>query len=159
MKKEKTVIDTAKDTITKISDDFEKNQGKIGEELMNAEIRNREMQKKENTLTECPVCKKGNLAITYSRKNRRHFIACDAYPECKTTYSLPPQGVIKKTDKTCDKCSLPMLMSLRKGKRPWIFCFNPDCESNREWVEKAREKREKFEKMKGEDKEVSKKDI
>jgi DNA topoisomerase-1 len=56
-------------------------------------------------------------------------LACDAYPECKTTFSLPPYGLIKKADKTCDKCQWPILMTIRKGKRPWEFCFNPNCQS------------------------------
>ena len=29
-----------------------------------------------------------------------------------------------------------MLMRLTKGKRPWIFCFNSSCVTNKEWVEK-----------------------
>jgi hypothetical protein len=35
--------------------------------------------------------------------------------------------MMKKTDKTCDKCGWPLMMALQRGKRPWIFCFNPDC--------------------------------
>ena len=34
---------------------------------------------------------------------------------------------MKKADKICGECGFPMLMSIRKGKRPWIFCFNPEC--------------------------------
>jgi hypothetical protein len=26
-------------------------------------------------------------------------------------------------------------MRLSKGKRPWTFCFNPNCESNKERME------------------------
>src|SRR3989339_692373 len=91
LEKEKKIIDKAKDTIIEISKHFEKHKEKIGSELMNANVKQREQQKKENILAPCPVCKKGNLAITYSKKTRRHFIACDAYPDCKTTYSLPPR--------------------------------------------------------------------
>jgi len=25
-----------------------------------------------------------------------------------------------------------MLMRIKAGKRPWIFCFNPNCESRKE---------------------------
>jgi len=66
------------------------------------------------------------LAIKYSPKNKKHFIACSAYPECKQTYSLPPYGMIKKLkeEKQCDKCGFPILMSLQRGKKPWFFCFN-----------------------------------
>ena len=140
--KEKKVIDKAKTTITSIANDFEKNNDKIGKELLQASDELFEQQKIENILMTCPVCNKGNLAITYSRKTRRHFIACNAYPNCKTTYSLPPNGVIKKTDKICEQCNFPMLMALRKGKKPWFFCFNPECETNKERIEEYKKNKE-----------------
>jgi len=143
--KEKKVIEEAKETITRISKDFEKNKKSIGTELIAAESLSWVQEKENNKLNVCPVCKKGNLAITYSRKTRRSFIACNAYPECKKTYSLPPNGLIKKTDKICEHCGFPMLMSLRKGKKPWIFCFNSDCESNKKRLEEYREKIKKEE--------------
>jgi DNA topoisomerase-1 len=108
---------------------------------MTAEGESWKREKEENKLNICPVCKKGNLAITYSRKTRRSFIACNAYPECKKTYSLPPNGLIKKTDKVCEFCGFPMLISLRKGKKPWIFCFNSECESNKKRLEEYRAKK------------------
>jgi DNA topoisomerase I len=140
-KKEKKVIDEAKESIIAISKDFEKNKKEIGTELTNAESQQWEKQKEENKLNVCPLCKKGMLAIMYSRKTRRSFIACNAYPECKKTYSLPPNGVIKKAGKICEECGFPMLMRLSKGKRPWTFCFNPDCESNKKRLEEYRNKK------------------
>lgn len=137
---ENEILETAKETIIDIAKDFEKNENKIGTELLNAEIKAREKQKEENKLCECPKCHEGNLAITYSPKNRKFFIACDAYPNCKTTYSLPPRGTIKKVGKDCEKCGFPMLMSLQKGKKPWLFCFNTECETNKERVEAYRKK-------------------
>jgi DNA topoisomerase-1 len=155
-KKEEKIINEAKKTITNIAKDFEKNEKKIGEELVQANQDYREQQKIENTLMQCPKCqarellekkqflaekipnekqkfsRKGNLAITYSKKNRRSFVACNAYPECKNTYSLPPNGLIKKAEKLCESCGFPMLMRLSKGKRPWTFCFNPECKTNKE---------------------------
>ena len=148
VKKEEEIKDEAKKTITNIAKDFEKNEKKIGEELLQANLDYREQQKIENTLMQCPKCGKGNLAITYSKKTRRFFIACDSYPECKNTFSLPPNGIIKKTDKYCEHCNFPILMRMSKGKRPWEFCFNPECETNKEWQEKAKEKREEYEKKK-----------
>jgi len=138
--KEKKVIEKAKQTIIEISRDFEKNENKIGQELLQANIELREQEKEANILTDCPICKRGKLAITYSRKTRKNFIACNAYPECKTTFSLPPNGLIKKTDKICEKCGFPLMISLRKGKKPWIFCFNPNCETNKKRLEEYREK-------------------
>ena len=138
--KEAKIISKAKDTITEIARDFEKKEKDIGKELLQANIKQREQEREENKLHPCPICKKGDLAITYSRKTKRQFVACNAYPNCKTTYSLPPNALIKKTDKICEKCGFPMLMSLKKGKKPWIFCFNPQCETNKERIEAYKNK-------------------
>ena len=134
--KENKIVEEAKETIIDISKDFQKNRKEIGNELINAESEQWKKEKEENKLIQCPSCKKGTLAIMYSRKTRRYFVACDAYPECKKTYSLPPNGIIKKTDKICESCGFPMLMRLSKGKRPWIFCFNTSCPTNEEWIKK-----------------------
>jgi len=133
-KKQETILNKAEDALKKISDDFHKKERVIGEELNKATLAYYKQQSEENEITECPACKKGKLTIKYSPRNRRYFIACNAYPNCKTTFSLPPYGMIKKLgeDKLCEKCGLPLLMSLQKGKRPWIFCFNPDCPSRAE---------------------------
>ncbi|HUS51582.1 MAG TPA: DNA topoisomerase I [Candidatus Paceibacterota bacterium] len=142
VEKEQKIIESAKRTIIKIFKDLEKNKKEIGKELLSANVQFREQQKEENKIHPCPVCQKGNLAITYSKKTKRHFIACDAYPDCKTTYSLPPNGTIKKTTKICDKCGFPMLMCLKARRKPWFFCFNSQCESNKERIEKYRKKQE-----------------
>jgi len=144
LKEEEKILDKAKKTITKITKDFEKEQEEIGSELVEANIKLREAQRKQNEITLCPVCKKGKLAITYSKKNRKYFIACNAYPKCKTTFSLPPYGTIKKLtpEKICEECGFPLLMSIRKGKKPWIFCFNPECPSNKKRIEEYRKRKE-----------------
>ena len=141
-KQEKKIVENAKKTITNIAQDFEKNKKDIGNELVVAETKVWEAEKEENKLNVCPKCKKGNLSIKYSRKTKRYFVACDAYPECKNTYSLPPNGVIKKTGKVCEVCGFPLLMRLSKGKRPWTFCFNPECESNKKRLEEYQQKKE-----------------
>jgi len=140
--KGKKVIENAKKSIIKISKDFEENEEKIGKELVKANEKLRQQQKEENKLNICPICKKGTLIITYSKKNKRYFIACDAYPRCKTTFSLPPNSLIKKTEKNCEECGFPMLMSIKKGKKPWVFCFNPRCPTNKERLEEYRKKKE-----------------
>jgi DNA topoisomerase-1 len=134
-KKEKEIIEKAKTTITKIANDFEKSKNKIGQELIDANIEYREQQKRENAILRCPKCGKGDLSINYSKKTKRFFVSCNAYPECKNTYSLPPNGQIKKADKNCEECGWLMLTRLAKGKRPWTFCFNPNCPTNKKRIE------------------------
>jgi len=138
--RENKIIERAKETITKIAGDFKKHEEKIGEELLQANLEHFEKEREKNKLNRCPVCKKGYLGITYSKKNKRYFVACDAYPECKNTYTLPPNSSIKKTDKICEKCGFPLLMSLKKGKKPWIFCFNPECPTNQERIKRYKKK-------------------
>jgi len=131
--KEKKVLDDARDTITKISEKFKKEEKEIGKELLEANKNLRELEREENELTECPVCKKGKLRILYNKNSRRYFIGCSNYPECKTTFTLPPNGLMKPSRdkdgkiKLCQECSFPKMLAIRKGKRPWEYCFNPNC--------------------------------
>jgi DNA topoisomerase I len=138
--KENKILEKAKETITQIAKEFEGKEIMIGKELMGAEEMQREIQRKENTLNPCPVCKKNNLRMTYSPKNRKFFISCSGYPNCKNTYSLPPYGTIKQVGKDCEKCGFPLLMSLQKNKKPWIFCFNTECPTNKERVDAYRKR-------------------
>ncbi|MBI5803303.1 DNA topoisomerase I [Candidatus Pacearchaeota archaeon] len=137
--KEKTIINKAKQTVNKIILQFKNNENKIGTELFDANTKLYEQRKIENTLNQCPICEKGNLFINFSRKTKRFFVACNKYPECRNTYSLPP-GIVKKTGKDCEDCGFPMLMRLKSGKRPWIFCFNRECVKNKERLEEYERK-------------------
>jgi len=136
--KESEIIDKAKENITKISKDFEQHKEKIGQELIEANQKFQEQQRKENTIMPCPKCGKGNLVIMYSKKNKRQFVACDAYPDCKNTFTLPPNGNIKVVSppQYCEECEWPKLARYKKGRRPWIFCFNPNCPTNESWAKK-----------------------
>ena len=138
--KEKKVLEQAKSSINEITNQFKKYEKEIGNELLKANINLTNRLKEENKLNLCPVCNKGHLAITYSKKTKRYFVACNAYPECKTTFSLPPNGMIKKTDKKCETCGWPILIRLSKGRRPWEFCFNPNCQTNLDRIKKYEEK-------------------
>ena len=50
--------------------------------------------------------------------------------------------MIKKSEKVCESCKWPMVMRVMRGKRPWEFCFNPECEKNKERIEEYRKKKE-----------------
>jgi DNA topoisomerase I len=135
-KDEDRILEKAKKSIVIIAEGITKNLVKIGESLVEANNELIETEKKESTLSLCPVCKKGQLRIMYGKKFSRYFISCNAYPECKTTFSLPPGGMIKpvrdgegKLEMCLDCKEFPLMLSLKKGKRPWKFCFNPNCPS------------------------------
>jgi len=90
----------------------------------------------EKTEEKCPKC--GGI-ILKKMGFRGPYLACEHYPECKTTYSLDKNGnkVVKpepeKTDIKCEKCGSPMLK--RIGKRgPFLTCSAfPKCR-NLQWI-------------------------
>lgn len=134
-KKEQHILGEAKNALTNISADFKKNETIIGKELMEANTTMWEQQKEDNKLPIlCPNCNTGNLSLKFSPRFKSYFIACSSYPDCKQTYPLPSRSLIKKLDgeKKCEECGWPMLISIRQGKRPWIFCFNPKCPKRQE---------------------------
>lgn len=119
------IINEAKKVLIGISDTFRKNEMEIGKEILEAQKAVREEEKEAAKIVKCQKCEKGYLVIRRNKQGKQ-FLACNAYPECKTTFSLPPYGLIKKSEKMCE-CSWPILMTIRKGKRPWEFCANPQC--------------------------------
>lgn len=125
------IIEEAKQTLLKIEKQFRKNEEKIGKELVSSLQEVRQQEREANTLQVCPKCKEGNLRILYNKASRRYFVACNAYPECKTTFTLPPYGLMKPAGETCPECSFPLMLAIQRGKRPWKFCFNPECASRK----------------------------
>lgn len=139
VKQEADVIENAKEIITKISEEFKAKETAIGKELMEGVETQRAEQRIANELMVCPTCKEGKLRILYSKKTRKYFVACSKYPDCKQTYPLPPNALIKKSEKVSED-GLPMLIAIRKGKRPWEFKFDPNWRANNpDYVSKATE--------------------
>jgi DNA topoisomerase-1 len=149
-KKEKRVLNEAKVSVTKIAKGMTANLEEMGKSLADANAIVWEQEREANSMTECPVCHKGKLRVMYGKRFSRYFVSCDAYPECKTIYSLPPKGVMKPArDKDgnlemCQECGFPLIVSFQKGKAPWKFCFNMECSSNEELKKKRAEFKEKL---------------
>ncbi|MFC1769225.1 DNA topoisomerase I [Nanoarchaeota archaeon] len=118
------VLDHAKDSLKEILSDFKKEEKEIGKKLLQAHKETREAL---TTLGTCPVCKEKDLQIR--RGKFGFFAACSGYPECKTTYSLPSNALIKPAKKMCETCNFPLVTAIKRGKRPHDFCLNPHCES------------------------------
>lgn len=151
----KKILDEAKKNVTKIAEGMMKNLDAMGKSLADANAIVWEQEKEANTMTECPVCHKGKLRVMYGKRYSRYFVSCDAYPECKTIYSLPPKGMMKPAlmskkaaDEAgleegalekCKECGFPMVAAFKKGGAPWRFCFNPECVTNEELQKKKAE--------------------
>ena len=133
IKKQSVTIKKAEDALTKISAQFKPQEAAIGKELIAANEALYKQEAEENNLhIKCPGCGKGEITIKFTPRFRSHFLACTAYPECRQTFPLPSQSVIKKTDKICPDCQWPMLLRTKQGKRPWVLCPNPKCPSKQE---------------------------
>ncbi|PIY60777.1 DNA topoisomerase I, partial [Candidatus Woesearchaeota archaeon CG_4_10_14_0_8_um_filter_47_5] len=133
-KKEEEILDGAKDVLTGILTKFRKQEKSIGAELREAW---QETQDKQNTLGDCPICKKGKLVIKKGKYGL--FIACNQYPECTTTFKLPQNGLVKPADAVCEACSTPMILVVRKKKRPEKLCINPACPTKKLTTEEKKE--------------------
>ena len=158
--KEKKILDNAKMVVTKIAEGMTKNLEAMGKSLADANAIVWEEEKEANTMSECPVCHKGKLRVMYGKRFSRYFVSCDAYPNCKTIYSLPPKGMMKparfsKSEaekegreegdlELCKECGFPLVASFQKGKAPWRFCFNPECSTNEELQKKKAKFKEKL---------------
>lgn len=134
LKEEQKILEEAKHLLLKIAELFKKHEQEIGKELLEAHHEAQEQQRKANTLFQCPVCKEGMLVILRSRMGKR-FAACNKYPQCKTTFGLPQFGLIKMSDKKCE-CGWPLLLLIRKGRPPWLFCLNPECPTRKAIAER-----------------------
>tara|TARA_Y100000310_G_C20704257_1_gene833407 strand:+ start:9724 stop:11880 length:2157 start_codon:yes stop_codon:yes gene_type:complete len=147
---EKKILEEAKDSVIKISKGISENLESMGKSLSDANAIVWKEEKESNTMNECPVCHEGKLRVMYGKKFSRYFVSCDAYPKCKTIYSLPARGMIKVSrDKEgnfelCNDCNFPKVLSFQKGRAPWKICFNPNCPSNKELKEKKEEFKRKL---------------
>ena len=130
------ILKEAEHSLTQVLEKFKEKEKLIGTALGDAY---RETQDEISKVGKCPQCKEGDIRIIYSRKTKSKFLACNRYPECKTTFSLPRGALIKPTKKECDACTFPTLLVIRKGKRPYEHCLNPNCPKKLEWAKNQQE--------------------
>jgi len=95
---EEKVLEKSKKVLNKIMDKFKDHEKQIGEELGKAQ---RETRDELSTLGPCPVCKKGLLQLRRGKFGM--FIACNQYPDCKTTFGIPANALCKPADKILRK--------------------------------------------------------
>lgn len=133
--KEEQIIKGAKEFLTKVLEKFKKNEKKIGEGLAEAALVTRE---ELSTVAPCKVCNKGNLVLRRGKFGL--FIACNQYPECKTTHSVPANALIKPVEGECPHCKSPVVLVIRKGKRPFKYCISKVCPARLAWIEEQKKK-------------------
>ncbi|MBU2101623.1 type I DNA topoisomerase [Patescibacteria group bacterium] len=133
-------IEKWKDVVKEFYAPFIKNLDKKYEEVKKEEIA------EEKTDVDCDLCGK-KMIIKFGRFGK--FMACSAYPDCKSTKSLknPPE----KIGLNCPKCQEgDIIKRFTKRKRMFYGCSKyPDCDYA-SWDDPREEKKEK--KKKGEEK-------
>lgn len=123
------VLKEAEQALEKISNDFKEHEREIGHGLLESV---KEASNNLNTVGKCSKCNIGELKIMRSR-NGGQFVGCSSYPKCSNIYPLPRVGLIKKTEKICEKCNTPIVQIIRKGRKPWLMCLDTKCETKKGW--------------------------
>jgi len=133
-----SVIRQAQITVRRGLESFLKNQVEIGKEIslsLNTDSQTISLESKRPRviiLGRCPVCKKGNLIIKSSAKTKKRFAGCSNYSidRCSATAPIPLKGLIRGTDKNCDRCKWPIVMATGNSggkKYQWSLCLNKEC--------------------------------
>ncbi len=116
------VLEKARGFLNTVLDDFKQKEKDIGEELKQAHFDSLNAQA---TIGSCPNCEEGTIMIKRSKYGR--FLACDKYPDCKTTFNVPNSGEIKGS-KNCEECGHPVI-TIRNKRSSQKFCLNENCKT------------------------------
>ena len=114
-----------------ILEEFRKNEKEIGKRLLEGLIEARE---DANRLGICPKC--GNDLRVMRARTGNYFVGCRGYPNCNNMYPLPRMAKIQAVGKVCDKCNTPFILVIRKGRRSFRMCLNPNCPTKAGWRKK-----------------------
>jgi DNA topoisomerase-1 len=125
------VVDKSRDILAGVMHLLESSKEEVAAEIRNG-------IKEDRILGTCPTCG-SNLRIVKAKKSKKRFVGCSGYPECTTTYPLPQTGTIMPTGEVCQDCNSPKVRVVNKGRRPWIFCLDPECPSKKEAKAKKEE--------------------
>lgn len=118
------ILSEAREKLTDIFTKFKENEEDIGKELL---VYLEREERRRNYVGICPVCGEGELFI---RKGRfGPFIACQRYPDCDATFSLPSNCFVAPTGDKCKLCGFPVVTAIRKRSRPQTVCINLECPS------------------------------
>lgn len=118
------VVDKSRDILAEVMDMLEASKDEVAAEIRNG-------IKEDRILGACPSCE-SNLRIVRAKKSKKRFVGCSNYPECTNTYPLPQTGTVMPTGEVCADCRSPKIRVMNKGRRPWVFCLDPDCPSKKE---------------------------
>ncbi len=112
----------------------------IGEQLSQVLSKPKELQK----YGKCPVCKQGDLVVRLAKVSRKRFLGCSNYfnseNPCTASFPLPQKGVLHPSKKQCDQDEYP-LIRVRRGRRTYYWCVNPECPERKGWSPSSKRSR------------------
>ncbi len=122
MESELDQVETGKSEWSRVVKDF---YGPFSITLTEAEKKKGEIKKdlQEESDEQCPKC--GRMMVKKFGRNGP-FLACPAYPECKST--KPLEAVIE-SEETCEKCGAHMVMKRSKYGRFLACSRYPECKN------------------------------
>lgn len=120
------IIQSGKEALSNILEEFKNNELKIGESLGVSAVK---AIKKRESLGKCLRCD-GDLVMRESRYGGS-FVGCSNYPQCTLIISLPKTKVRRIGN--CNQCGYAMFAYGDKG---WRFCINPECPTKNKTKEK-----------------------
>lgn len=118
------VVGKSRDILGEIMNHLESSKDQVAAEIRNG-------IKEDRILGTCPNCG-SNLRMVKAKKSKKRFVGCTNYPECTTTYPLPQTGTVTPTGEVCPECGSPKARVVNKGRKPWIFCLDPECPTKKE---------------------------
>jgi DNA topoisomerase-1 len=127
MEKELDLVEEGKDNWVDVIREF---YGPFSEQL--AALKGKEKAIKaamvEKTDIKCPKCE-SPMVIKWGRNGR--FLACSAWPECKSTQPLPEEAAKNQTSEICEKCGSPMVVKTGRFGRFLACSAYPTCRNTK----------------------------
>ena len=119
------VINEGKEMLLEAIKAFDSNKERIGKEMQEGLVESQAIIGK---------CLKdgGDLVIKRSKAGKQ-FVACNNYPECTNTYSIPQQALVVPSGKTCEHCKTPIVKIIRRGKGVFEMDLDPNCVTKEKW--------------------------
>lgn len=127
MEKDLDLVEEGTDDWVKILEDF---YGPFMDTIKGLKSREKEIKDSltEKTDIKCEKCGEP-MVIKWGRNGR--FLACSAYPDCKSTRPLPEEEAKSKTDEKCEKCGSDMVIKSGRFGRFLACSAYPDCKNTK----------------------------
>jgi DNA topoisomerase-1 len=127
MEKELDLVEEGEDDWVKVVGDFYQPFAKTIDDLKDkhSDIK---ASLTEETDIKCEKCD-SPMVIKWGRNGR--FLACSAWPDCRSTRPLPEEEAKTRTDKKCEKCGSDMVIKSGRFGRFMACSAYPDCKNTK----------------------------